>query len=448
MGKVTNFPKDTGVNPWYETSNNKNHKFTDISELQDNYDYIIVGAGFGGVNAAFRLAENEPNAKIALFDALKVGTFSSGRNAGFYEVDQFGGPLVGFSSYTHEDQIMLNKLNNKMAHKINSIIQDHDLNVDFRWDGMYHGIREAGNEKALKGLAAGFDSVGIGYEWVEGEELAKRLGTTFYSKALYIRGNALMNPAETIRALAIALPENVSLFEETAIGEVKQGSNPSIVLTNGKEIKAKKIILTVNAFIKSFGFNNRSIKNMSAIQSFGAMTRVLTDEEFEPYKNVKPWGLVATHPAGATVRFTPKKRIFVRTDIAYAPGEKLNIKDKRFENAKPLLREAFEKRWPDLKHVPFEFEYGGLISFTVNAQPLFGEIAQNIYAGTTSEGAGVVRASILGTYLADLIQGKSSEELNYIIKTYHPDYLPPEILRAPGARSVLLWKNLKAGSEM
>ena len=130
-----------------------------------------------------------------------------------------------------------------MAHKINSIIQDHDLNVDFRWDGMYHGIREAGNEKALKGLAAGFDSVGIGYEWVEGEELAKRLGTKFYSKALYIRGNALMNPAETIRALAIALPENVSLFEETAIGEVKQGSNPSIVLTNGKEIKAKKIIL-------------------------------------------------------------------------------------------------------------------------------------------------------------------------------------------------------------
>ncbi len=178
------------------------------------------------------------------------------------------------------------------------------------------------------------------------------------------------------------------------------------------------------------------------------MTRVLNDEELRDFKNVKSWGVVATHPAGATVRFTSKKRIFVRTDIAYAPANGLNISEERFEKSKPLLRNAFEKRFPKLTHVPFEFEYGGLIAFTGNTVPLFGEVAQNVFAGTTSDGSGVTRASILGNYLADLIQGVESEELSYIKKKYHPGYLPPELIRTPGAQAALWWKNIKAGSEL
>ncbi len=448
MGKVTVFPKDTGVNPWFETASNKDRRFTDISKLQDEYDYVIVGAGFGGVSAAFRLAHNDPKAKIALFDALKVGTFSSGRNAGFLYISQLSTPLVGPDRFTLDDQKMLIHLNTVVTKRITDIIESKKLDLDFSWDGMYHAVREKRNERALKELAAGYDEAGIKYSWVKGEELRKRLGTDFYTQAIFTEDCALDNPAELIRGLALALPENVSLFEQTPVAEVKEGKTPYVVLKDGRAIKAGKIILTVNAFIKNFGFGNREITNVSAIQSFGAMTRVLNDEELKDFEGVKSWGIVATHPAGATVRFTSKKRIFVRTDIAYAPSSRLNIPEKRFEQAKPLLRNAFEKRFPKLTHVPFEYEYGGLIAFTGNTVPLFGEIAANVYAGTTSDGTGVTRASILGNYLADLIQGVDSPELNYIKEKYHPSYLPPEILRTPGAEAALWWKNVKAGSEL
>ena len=95
MGKISVFPKDTGINPWFETAVNKNAKFSELSSLQDEYDYVIVGAGFGGVTAAYRLSHNDPSAKIAIFDALKVGTFSSGRNAGFLHISQITTSLVG-----------------------------------------------------------------------------------------------------------------------------------------------------------------------------------------------------------------------------------------------------------------------------------------------------------------------------------------------------------------
>lgn len=448
MGKVTNFPKDTGVNPWFETAVNKDRTYTDLSELQDSYDYVIVGAGFGGVMAAYELSKNDPKARIAIFDALKVGTFSSGRNAGFLHISQVSASLVGFDKFTLEDQKELCKLNGIVIRRIDEIVKAKAPEIDFRWDGMYHAVREARNVKALNALASEFDRMGVKYEMFGHEEMTKRLGTDFYTQGLYTADCVLDNPAELIRALAGALPENVSVFEHSVITEVKEGKTPSVILKGGREIKASKIILTVNAFIKNFGFKGQEISDVSAIQSFGAMTRELTDEEMKIFEGVQPWGITATHPAGATVRYTARRRVFVRTDIAYASEKRLNIPEQRFEQAKPLLRNAFVKRFPTLKDVPFEYTYGGLIAFTGNTNPLFGQIAENVYAGTTSDGSGVSRASILGTYLADLIQGVDSPELDYIIKHYHPNYLPPEILRTPGAHAALWWKNVKAGTEL
>lgn len=448
MGKFTVFPKETGVNPWFEIASNKNATFADKSKISDAYDYIIIGAGFGGITAADRLSQNDPQAKIAVFDALKVGSFSSGRNAGFLQVSKTITPLIGFDHFTLDDQRILNKLNAIVAKRMTDVIAENNLHLDFSWDGMYHAVREKRNEQALLSLSKEYDKVGIKYSWVKGEELHRRLGTDFYTQAIFTDDCALDNPAELIRGLALSLPQNVSVFEECPVAEVKEGQEPSVILKDGRAIKAKKIILTVNAFIKTSGFVNKDIGNVSAIQSFGAMTRELNDEELKDFKGVKSWGVVATHPAGATVRFTSRKRIFVRTDIAYAPSRRLNIPENRFEQAKPLLRHAFENRFPKLKHVPFEFEYGGLIAFTGNSVPLFGEIAPNVYAGTTSDGSGVTRASILGRYLADLIQNVESDELNYIKEKYHPGYLPPEIIRTPGAEATLWWKNVKAGSEL
>lgn len=444
MYKVFSFPEGTGVNPWYELSRYKDHLFSDPSKIKRGYDYVVVGAGFGGVSAAFRLAENNPSANIALIDALPVGFYSSGRNAGFVTKAQVAKALIGFDHFTLEDQKWLLHLNKLVVSRIEKIKEQSKLDFEWRNDGMYKAVREKRNVAALDALEGHLQKLELDYERVSGDELSERLGTSFYKDAIYVKDTILNNPSEVIRGLATALPSNVSVFENTRVGEVVDGDIPKVILTDGREIISRQVILTVNAFLSQFGFASAS--NVAAIHSYGALTRRLTDEELSSFKNVRPWGITATHPSGATLRFTPDHRIFVRTDIDFATN--LNIPKKKFDRSDFYLRRAFIRRFPDLEKVDFEYRYGGLISFTGNTRPLFGEVAKNIFAGVTSDGTGVTRAAILGTYLADLIQGRNSAELNYILRAYHPSYLPPEPIRTLGATAFLKYKDLYAGSEL
>ena len=52
-------------------------------EGRQRADWIVIGAGFAGLAAARRLAENRPTDSIALIEAHEIGENASGRNPGF-----------------------------------------------------------------------------------------------------------------------------------------------------------------------------------------------------------------------------------------------------------------------------------------------------------------------------------------------------------------------------
>ena len=62
----------------------------------------------------------------------------------------------------------------------------------------------------------------------------------------------------------------------------------------------------------------------------------LTDEEIATLHGAKPWGLCSAHPAGATLRYTTTKRIYVRTDITFATH--INIAPERLYKSIYKLR--------------------------------------------------------------------------------------------------------------
>ena len=142
---------------------------------------------------------------------------------------------------------------------------------------MYQTAREKGCLKYLNMLAEFLDVMGAEYQWFDKDEVAKRLGTYFYFKALYTPDTILINPSETVRGLATVLPKNVHVFENCPVLEVLDGEVSQVKLTNGKIISCKQVIMTVNAIIRNFGV--KASENLIGIHSFGAHTRELTDEE-------------------------------------------------------------------------------------------------------------------------------------------------------------------------
>ena len=99
MRDVKRFPTTTGLS-WLEMSSFKEHLFKGHEKIGKEYDYVIVGGGYGGYGCASRLAELQPEARIAVFEAIKIGNGDSGKNAGFI-IDvphNFGDPKPRVSS--------------------------------------------------------------------------------------------------------------------------------------------------------------------------------------------------------------------------------------------------------------------------------------------------------------------------------------------------------------
>ena len=63
-------------------------------------DWVVVGAGYAGLAAARRLAENQPSAEIVLIEAGEAGENASGRNSGL-AIDNVIQPTLGARFIAH-----------------------------------------------------------------------------------------------------------------------------------------------------------------------------------------------------------------------------------------------------------------------------------------------------------------------------------------------------------
>lgn len=442
MREIRHFPAPVGQLGWFETARNKSHAFARVEDLQASYDFVVVGAGFAGISAAWRLTELRPGASVAVFDAIPVGMGDSGRNAGFL-IDiphaTVGDPEADL--FHHQWRFRLNRL---VIDRLRRIKTDHHLDFDWRECGKHLAAREARHLGSLETLARLLDALKTESRFLDSAELACTLGTDYYIRSLHTPGTVLINPAEAVRALAAALPRNVQVFESTPVSQVNEGAIPGVVVGGKRKVSAGKVIVTVSAFINHFGI--REAGRMFGVASFGAMTRELNDEEVSAIGNVDPWGCTSAHPAGTTVRYTATRRVFVRNGLSFCGNQ--HIPPARVDRSHGKLRKAFENRFPKLRHVPFEHVYGGTIPLTANAQSLFGSVARNVFAGAVGDGLGLTRSNMLGLFLADMACGLDSEELRYLQSTNSPGWCPPEPFRTIGANLRLAVSEFRAGGEV
>lgn len=440
MREVKIFPTKAGDLGWFELSKFKEHKFANIEDLKSSYDFIVVGGGFAGINAAFRLAELRPDAEIALFDALKIGMGDSGRNAGFL-IDvphSFGEP--GITADEHRWRL---KLNNIAIDRMRKIRDDNKLDFDWQEVGKYLATSETKFTKNLEGAAGVLDLLNEPYKMIPKQELPGVLGTDYYVQALYTYGTVMLNPSEVVRGLATALPENVSVFEETPVLQIYEGSPAEIRLLNGKSVKTNKALLLSSVFVEQLG---ASKGKMTPVNSFGAFSRELAEDEMRIFEGVEPWAITSGHPAGTTVRFLGSNRVYVRNGFTFSSS--LCTSPQRIHYARKALRKSFEARFPSLKHVNFEYVYGGMIPMTLNGESLFTKVNSSVFAASVGDGAGLTRSSMLGLYLADWACDQESVELDYLRKNSKPSWCPPEPFKSIGANVRLAYESYAAKGDM
>lgn len=439
MRDVKLFPAELGPSGWFETSSHKHHQFNDPEEILDKYDFVVVGGGYGGFGAAWRFAELNPEAKVAVFEAIRIGNNDSGKNAGFLiDVPH----AFGTDTSTIEEKKWNVKLYETSINKIRSIIQDNNLDVDWDDCGKYLAAYEPGAFKHLDHEAEDLDKVGKTYTFVEADELAGKLGTRYYKKALYSPDSVLINPADVLRGACTILPGNVHVFEETPVLRIDDGSSPTVTLVNGRQVRCKAVVVTAGPWLEEFKLSKNQF---CPVISFAGMTRELNGQELAAFKDIKPWGNTAAHPSGTTVRFTHSNRILVRNGFMYPTW--FSCSPERIRRSRRLLRRAFTNRFPNLAHVNFEYVWAGLIHLTMNSKPVFGRKGNIHYSGV-GEGAGVAKTFTMGMYHAEWANGIDSDVLQFLQNDKKPTWLPPEPFKTVGAECRFAWEYMNAKGEI
>ncbi len=438
MYRNTSTPADDNGCGWFHLSPKRQPRAAHRGRSEARW--VVLGAGFTGLAAARQLALHHPDDEVILVDAQEVGFGASGRNSGF-AIDLPHD--IGAADYIGDlpTARMNLKLNLRAQAILRGLINQHGIDCQIRPDGKYQAAVEDKGLAVLEAYRSGLEKLGQPYQMIDARDLPEHFGTAFYRKALYTPGTQLLQPAALAKGLAESLPGNVTLHERTTISHIEQGRRITLKHANG-EIVADQLLLTNNAFASHFGFLPG---RLLPIFTYASMTRPLTEDEQARLGGKASWGIIPADPFGSTLRRTPDQRLLVRNSFSFNADGRAN--PRHIARAGRQHRASFERRFPMLSGMPFEYTWGGSMCLSRNHLSHFGTLAPNVHAALCCNGLGITRGTATGTLLADWLSGERDELIDFLLGSAGPNRNPPEPLLSVGVNLNLHWGQRRAGLE-
>tara|TARA_B100000795_G_scaffold269987_1_gene261650 strand:+ start:4537 stop:5841 length:1305 start_codon:yes stop_codon:yes gene_type:complete len=406
-----------------------------------NTKWLIIGAGYTGLSAARKLSKLHPDKKIVVVDAQLAGEGASSRNSG-YLVDTTLND--GFSSNkelsNYKKKTDIYKLGIDCVKKF---IKEYQVNCDWNETGKYFASSKIEDQKILVNFEKTLSKLGFKYNLFNQNDLKKKLGTNFYSIALYTKGGILIHPGKLARAMIDTLPENVELFENSPLIEWKKNYDTVICKFKSFYIKTDKIIFCTNGFLRSLGVKSNYNFPLTLTAS---MTRQLTQNEFKSIGEPNEWGVLPIKPMGATIRMTKNRRILIRNTAEVRSPLKMSDKDLKKRSIKQKI--GIAKRFPELPENIIESSWSGIVSRTRNSSQIFEKIDKNIFIAGGYNGSGIGVGTLFGEQIAMKASNEFTNEIDIIESRNKPKWLPPQPFLDLGVKARLFYERLRAFSEI
>ncbi len=379
--------------------------------------WVVVGAGFTGLACARRLGELHPEQEILLLDARLIGQGASGRNSGFaVATSQFPGGVVPKQIDNYR---RVNRINRVGLELLSTQVSENAIDCQWSEEGIYHTAADRLAIKEYNHFLRYLETLEIEHTPLDKTAIYDRLGTNHYQVGVHVNDGALLQPAALVRGLADTLPANVKLYEQSPALKIVDGKPLTLQLATG-EIKTDNLILSMNYEASTLGFLRPYIIGSTLSGSF---TRVLDKQELVSLGSDTEWGVISLHSGGATVRLTRDHRLCIRNTAEYHSSNLLS--DRKLADRQAIHRAAFDKRFPQLAQVPFEFSWSGVEGLTRNNTNFFGRQRDNIYLAGGYNGSGVSRGTAFGTAIADYASAETSQTISDCLASPPGAWIPP-----------------------
>ncbi|MDG0024386.1 FAD-binding oxidoreductase [Trinickia sp. Y13] len=434
------FPAPDGVNGWWESL--PSAAPPEIVASAHRYDWVVIGGGITGLCAARRLAELAPAAPIALVEADRIGRTTAGRNSGFFVDLPHDISSESYSRSVEADKADV-RLQRHGIDYVRSIVRRHGIDCDWRDDGKFHAAVNKKGQAALAHFADGLARIDERFEWLDEAAIGQVTGTSFYRGALFTPGCSTVQPAALMRGLAATLPENVTVYEMSAVKRIDDRSDTKVLSFEQGSIAAKHVILCTNAYAAAFGGHPNGLL---PVYTFASLTGVMTADEVDRLGGARSWALIPADPMGTTVRRLATDRICVRNHFAFRPG--LEVSQADLAKAKRLHQRSFDRRFPMLEHVELEYTWGGPLCLSANNGALFGQRGDGVFEAVGCNGLGLSRGSASGKLIAEHALGQSSDLMHQLLNQPHPRSLPVRPIADVAVTAAIWVKEFTAGAEL
>lgn len=400
-------------------------------------DHVVVGAGYGGLAVARRLAELDPGASIALVEAGRVGNNAAGRCSGFIIDHAHNIRAKSFDEDPEgaKEQIALNRLG---IDYLADIVSSHGIECDWRQEGKVHAAASAKGERFLETFTKSLDAIDEDYSVLDGAECTRRFGTDFYTGGVLAPHSVVAQPAALAAGLAATMPDNVLVFESSPVTSLDYGP-PHTLRTARGTIVSPSLVLAANGFGEAFGFmKNRLIPMIT----WGSMTRELTDDEVARLGGLDQYAIIPAHPAGTSVRRLSERRILIRNQYTFARRSDMQ---KGKDKVRAIHEKSFRNRYPMLPDVEFEYTWGGPLSLSRNGAGVCGELAPGVWSTMAYQGVGMAKGTTSGKLLAEHMMGETHPLMHLLSGSPSRNY--PDPFNRWGIYLNARWRRWQAGIE-
>lgn len=394
-------------------------------------DICIVGAGFTGLTAALRLAEE--GAAVTVLEAGEPGWGASGRNGGMVLPGLRIDPDEMLARWPGAAGERLVDLAGGVCATVAALVARHRIDCGLAWPGW---IQAAHGEAALRKLerrAAQWQRRGAPVELLDRGGTAKLLGTDLYCGALLDRRGGSIQPLSYARGLAAAaLAQGASIHGGTLADRLERTAQGWRVRAGGATVLARQVLVCTNGYTEL------------AAQLWPGLARSVIP--FWSY-------IVATRPLDPALRgrILPQAHIasdtrrllaYFRTDgegrlLVGGPGK---LTDGRGPRLYRYVAAALRELYPAAAAVPVDFAWGGRVAVTLDRVPHLHVLAPGLLAGLGFNGRGIAMSTTMGLQLAALAAGRR-DEVVFPAVPLRP--VPLHALRLPVGRALIAWERMR-----
>lgn len=420
---------------WYAQALDVDSHLAPALETSKQADVCIIGGGYLGLWSAIRLKQAHADWSIALVERDRCGSGASGRNGGV--ATSWWAKYMSLKTICGEGEARrICEAAESAIDEIGSFCREHGVDAQFRKEGW---LWTASNERQINSWLVLTDSLeryGVSpFKALDRQQVQERTGSPRTLAGIFDPNAATVQPAMLARGLRrVALKLGVEIYEKSPLVHLERGAQP-VVKTPRGQIKAKKVVVAMNAWGAQF----RELRRMIAIMSSDMVATAPAKERLDAIGFRGGEGMTDSRTVLNYWRNTPDGRIVFGKPLGqFAFAGKIGNLYERPTPAADKVTAEMRAFYPQLADLPVVSSWTGPIDRAMKGLPNFGFLGgnRNIVFGIGFSGNGVATTVFASRIIKSLVEEANDEWSKCGLVDQHMELFPPEPFRYIGAHLV------------